>query len=66
MPFADLPNARIHYTFSENQNLPALILSNSLGANFSLWDAQTPVFESKFRVLRYDNRGHGASSVPPP
>ena len=66
MPFADLPNARIHYTFSENQNLPALILSNSLGTNFSLWDAQTPVFESKFRVLRYDNRGHGASSVPPP
>ena len=65
MPFADLPNARIHYALSGNENSPTLILSNSLGTNFSMWDAQLAAFEKQFRVLRYDKRGHGESSVPP-
>ena len=65
MPFADLPNARIHYALSGNEHSPALILSNSLGTNFSMWDAQIAAFEKQFHVLRYDKRGHGESSVPP-
>jgi len=28
-------------------------------------DAQIAAFEKRFRVLRYDKRGHGQSSVPP-
>jgi 3-oxoadipate enol-lactonase len=66
MPSADLPHARIHYSLSGDASLPALILSNSLGTNFSIWDAQVPEFEKHFRVVRYDMRGHGQSSVPPP
>lgn len=66
MPFADLPHARIHYELSADPSLPALILSNSLGTDFSMWNAQVPAFESRFRLLRYDMRGHGKSSVPPP
>jgi 3-oxoadipate enol-lactonase len=66
MPFADLPHARIHYALSGDNSLPALVLSNSLGTNFSIWDAQMPEFEKHFRLLRYDMRGHGQSSVPPP
>jgi 3-oxoadipate enol-lactonase len=31
-----------------------------------MWDAQAPQFEKKFRLLRYDMRGHGRSSAPPP
>jgi 3-oxoadipate enol-lactonase len=65
MPFADLPNVRIHYALSGGNSLPCLILSNSLGTNFSVWDAQAPVFQESFRLLRYDMRGHGQSSVPP-
>ncbi|WP_419150117.1 alpha/beta fold hydrolase [Pseudomonas aeruginosa] len=30
-----------------------------------MWDAQLPALTRHFRVLRYDARGHGASSVPP-
>jgi 3-oxoadipate enol-lactonase len=30
-----------------------------------MWDAQTPAFSQHFRVLRYDTRGHGLSSIPP-
>lgn len=66
MPFADLPHARIHYSLSGDNSLPALVLSTSLGTNFSIWDAQVPEFEKHFRLLRYDMRGHGQSSVPPP
>ena len=66
MPFADLPHARIHYALSGDSSLPTLVLSNSLGTNFSIWNAQVPEFEKHFRLLRYDMRGHGQSSVPPP
>ena len=66
MPFADLSNARIHYALSGPASAPVLILSNSLGTDYSLWDAQTPAFEKQFRLLRYDMRGHGKSSVPKP
>ena len=66
MPFADLPHARIHYALSGHSTNPALILSNSLGTNFSMWDAQAPSFEKNFHLLRYDMRGHGQSSVTPP
>jgi len=66
MPFADLPHSRLHYTFTGPASAPALILSHSLGTTLSMWDAQASVFDKSFRVLRYDMRGHGKSSVPPP
>jgi 3-oxoadipate enol-lactonase len=66
MPFADLPNVRLHYALSGPPAAPVLILSNSLGTNLSMWDAQASAFEKQFRLLRYDMRGHGQSSAPPP
>ena len=66
MPFVDLPGVRLHYSFAGPAGAPALVLSNSLGTNFSMWDAQAPAFERRFRLLRYDMRGHGKSSAPPP
>jgi len=42
-----------------------LVLSNSLGTDFSMWNRQMPLLEQHFRVLRYDTRGHGRSSVTP-
>jgi len=66
MPFADLPQARIHYALSGPPSAPVLILSNSLGTDFSLWDPQAAAFAERLRLLRYDMRGHGQSSSPPP
>lgn len=43
---------------------PALLLSNSLGADLDMWTPQMPSFASHFRVIRYDTRGHGRSDVP--
>jgi len=66
MPFAELRNLRLHYSLTGPASAPALVLSNSLGSNLSMWEAQAPAFAKQFRMLRYDMRGHGQSSAPPP
>ncbi|MGV0837533.1 3-oxoadipate enol-lactonase [Mycolicibacterium thermoresistibile] len=43
---------------------PAVVLSNSLGSTRMMWDHQVPALEERFRVIRYDTRGHGSSPVP--
>src|SRR5581483_9970675 len=43
---------------------PALILSNSIATTLRMWDTQIPELSRHFRVIRYDMRGHGASSAP--
>ena len=43
---------------------PWLTMSHSLACNLHMWDPQMPVLTKKFRVLRYDTRGHGQSSAP--
>lgn len=63
MPFADLNDVRIHYQLDGDASLPVLVLSNSLGTNFEMWQPQMAAFTRHFRVLRYDTRGHGQSSV---
>jgi 3-oxoadipate enol-lactonase len=41
------------------------VLSNSLGTNLGMWDHTLPSLVHRFRVLRYDQRGHGLSPAPP-
>lgn len=43
---------------------PVLMISNSLGSNLHMWDAQIPELSRHFRVVRYDSRGHGLSAAP--
>lgn len=64
MPFADLGTVRLHYTMDGPAEAPALVLSNSLGTNLHMWDCVVPMLAASHRVLRYDTRGHGQSSVP--
>lgn len=65
MPHADLAYARIHYEIDGAQDQPVLMLSHSIGTNLNMWGTVLPDLAARFRVLRYDTRGHGASSVPP-
>jgi len=44
---------------------PVLVLSGSLGTVLSMWDPHAATLGERFRVLRYDLRGHGGSAVPP-
>jgi 3-oxoadipate enol-lactonase len=63
MPFLQLSDAQIYYELAGGSQAPALVLSNSLGTNLSTWDPQMPALADKFRIVRYDTRGHGQSSV---
>jgi len=42
---------------------PSVLLGGSLGATLEMWDAQLPLAE-RFRLVRYDHRGHGRSPAP--
>jgi 3-oxoadipate enol-lactonase len=44
---------------------PALIFLNSIGSTRALWDRQRRAFAGDYRVIQYDARGHGRSSVSP-
>lgn len=65
MPAISPTNSDLNYQLDGPANAPVLVLSNSLGANLHMWDAQIPLFAEHFRVLRYDTRGHGQSLVSP-
>jgi 3-oxoadipate enol-lactonase len=65
MPFAEIGDVRIRYQWDGPENAPVVMLSNSLGSDLTMWDAQAAAWSKRFRVLRYDTRGHGESSVTP-
>jgi len=43
---------------------PWMVFSHSLAADHRMWWPQIDLFASTYNVLRYDTRGHGASSAP--
>jgi 3-oxoadipate enol-lactonase len=64
MPFVEVGGLKTHYALTgDRENV--LVLCNSLGTDFSMWNPQMAELERRFRVLRYDTRGHGQSSVTP-
>jgi 3-oxoadipate enol-lactonase len=54
----------VHAVVSGPADAPVVVLSNSLGSTHRMWDAQIADLERRFRVVRYDTRGHGDSPVP--
>lgn len=59
----DVPGARLHQCVDGPAEAPVVVLVNSLGATLAMWDGQIAALTRSFRVLRFDTRGHGASSV---
>lgn len=66
MPFIDLPSHRLHYRIEGAEGKPWLTFCNSLGTDLHMWGPQVEALASDYRILRYDRRGHGESSAPPP
>ncbi len=43
---------------------PWVVMSHSLACDRSMWDEQAQLLKSRYRVLRFDTRGHGGSDAP--
>jgi len=65
MPTARLADVTLNYRIDGNASAPPLLLSNSLGTSLEMWEPQMAALAARFRVIRYDSRGHGGSSVTP-
>ena len=46
------------------EGAPHLTFSHSLASDLHMWDPQAEALCERFRILRFDTRGHGASAVP--
>ena len=42
-----------------------MLLASSLGTSHAMWDPQVGTLAVRYRVVRCDRRGHGASPVIP-
>ncbi len=47
------------------EEAPPLVLGNSLGTTSRLWQPQLAALRTRFRLIRYEHRGHGGSPAPP-
>lgn len=65
MPIADVNGIGIHYRFDGPEGGEVVLFSNSLASDMTMWESQiAPLSGAGYRLLRYDGRGHGKSSVP--
>jgi len=64
MPTLTLSDVRLNYRLDGPEDAPPLLMSNSLGTDLEMWAPQLGVLAANYRVVRYDTRGHGGSSVP--
>lgn len=55
----------LHHLLEGPEEAPVLVMANSLGTTLRMWDEGAPALRERFRLLRYDHRGHGGSPVPP-
>ena len=65
MPFADLGGLTATYRIDGPNHAPALVLLNSLGTDYRIWDGVVSAMGGRFRTLRYDARGQGLTDSPP-
>jgi 3-oxoadipate enol-lactonase len=55
---------QIHYTLEGPADAPMVTMSHSLATDLSMWDPQAKALAQRYRVLRYDTRGHGGTDAP--
>lgn len=65
MPTVQANGIDIHYEQDGPADAPVILLSNSLGTRLEMWDPQMGALTQRYRVVRYDSRGHGRSAAPP-
>ncbi|HUC63398.1 MAG TPA: 3-oxoadipate enol-lactonase [Alphaproteobacteria bacterium] len=64
MPTVPIEGGHLYYEVAGDAEAPPLLLSHSLGTGLAMWEPQMAAFAARYRVIRYDMRGHGKSSAP--
>ena len=64
MPVAVINQTTIYYRWSGISDAPVLVLAHSLGASQAMWLRQEQALGERYRLLLYDQRGHGQSGTP--
>jgi 3-oxoadipate enol-lactonase len=54
----------VQYVLEGPSGAPSITLSHSLATDLSMWDPQAKALATRYRVLRYDTRGHGGTDAP--
>lgn len=52
-----------NYELEGPVDAPCVAFSNSLACNLTMWDDQAALLSDRYRVLRYDQRGHGGTEA---
>lgn len=66
MPMLNLDGVRLNYREDGAPGGAPVVFANSLGTDLELWDGVVARLPKSLRIIRYDKRGHGGSSVPAP
>jgi 3-oxoadipate enol-lactonase/4-carboxymuconolactone decarboxylase len=64
MAFARFDDIRCYYRLEGSATQPTIVLSHALGLDHGMFEPQMAGLASRFRVLRYDLRGHGGTDAP--
>jgi 3-oxoadipate enol-lactonase len=63
MKFCRIGDVTLHYADEGPRTRDAVVFVNSLGSDLRIWDEVAPAVADHRRVIRFDKRGHGLSSV---
>ena len=66
MPTMTSNGIGFNYVIDGPEGAPWITFSNSLATNVTMWDDQAALLSNDWRVLRYDQRGHGSTEVSAP
>lgn len=64
MATQSIDGVRIHYRWDGPADGPVVVMSHSLACASAMWDPQMAALTARYRVLRFDTRGHGGSEAP--
>ena len=65
MQIADFDDVQLHYQIDGDPDGAPVVFANSLGTDLRLWDPILPLLPKGLKIIRYDKRGHGLSTLTP-
>lgn len=54
----------LHHVVEGPEDAPVVLLGPSLGTTLAMWDHLSATLAERYRVVRFDTRGHGRSPAP--